>query len=672
MPEGGKLVAGIPARIGFKALAENGKGLQVGGRILNSKGEEVCRFKSLYKGMGSVVLTPQASESYTAELNMPQTTSKRYTLPTVETSGTSLAVEQDLTDSLRITANASPDVLSAPKTYYLIGHSRGVVCYAKSISFRRGEGKIRVSKNIFPSGISHIVLLNETWTPLNERIIYINGNDQLNRALTTKSATYHPRDSIAVDIHVTDKAGKPVQGSFSLSVTDDGQVDADSTDHIISYFLLQSDLKGIIENPAYYLNKTELAKTALDNLMLTQGWVTYGWSQVIEAQKAIYKAEQEFTISGRAVNTFRGIPNTTVILYSKNPFLMRDTLTDNDGYFSFKNLPMADTASYMVQAKNRKGGTFLVDLQVDEWKPPVFKNHYPAGAERERNDELAVRSKAEAQPQPKAKDGINQLEEVNITAKKLVKGSKNLNGPGNANQVLNEEDLRKAGKMTLFELLPKSIKGFKIGASSSSGNKLSFLINNKKIYFIIDGKDLDLFYEYYQPMEGDKFVNDEAYNQRFLFIKEYLDKYTAEDIVGIEVMSSQYNSPYNQKFLSSKELMTSGGAVIDGFAYLEITTRTGSGFSKTTPGVYLYKPLPFSLPKQFYRPKYVSKEANEAKDVRSTMHWSPNILTDAEGKALVSFYAGDHPSTYTIRIEGTDINGGLGQTLQKNIIKVVP
>jgi hypothetical protein len=79
-----------------------------------------------------------------------------------------------------------------------------------------------------------------------------------------------------------------------------------------------------------------------------------------------------------------------------------------------------------------------------------------------------------------------------------------------------------------------------------------------------------------------------------------------------------------------------------------------------TPGTYLYKPLAATLPKQFYRPKYNTKSVITGTHLRSTIHWEPNIVTDTAGKATVSFYSADKPATYTITIEGSDLNGSLG------------
>ncbi len=68
----------------------------------------------------------------------------------------------------------------------------------------------------------------------------------------------------------------------------------------------------------------------------------------------------------------------------------------------------------------------------------------------------------------------------------------------------------------------------------------------------------------------------------------------------------------------------------------------------------------------FYRPQYASSEVSlSMNDIRSTIHWDPQIVTHSDGKAHVSFYAGDFTGTYTVTIEGCDVNGQLGSLREK-------
>jgi hypothetical protein len=143
--------------------------------------------------------------------------------------------------------------------------------------------------------------------------------------------------------------------------------------------------------------------------------------------------------------------------------------------------------------------------------------------------------------------------------------------------------------------------------------------------------------------------------ERYTYIKNYLDYYTAEEIVGIEFM---FNPKYNRAYtwaIKAKEF--------DKYAFIEITTRSKRGpFMKVTPGTYLYKPLAFTMPKQFYSPKYTVKNKNTAlgTDLRSTVHWEPKVITDASGKATVSFYTADKAVNYTVVMEGTTGMGEMG------------
>jgi len=77
----------------------------------------------------------------------------------------------------------------------------------------------------------------------------------------------------------------------------------------------------------------------------------------------------------------------------------------------------------------------------------------------------------------------------------------------------------------------------------------------------------------------------------------------------------------------------------------------------------------FTGSKQFYSPKYAVKSANSSTDLRSTIHWAPNVVTDKEGKAFVSFYSADRVGSYSIIMEGSDMNGNIGRQAGSVTIK---
>ena len=46
-------------------------------------------------------------------------------------------------------------------------------------------------------------------------------------------------------------------------------------------------------------------------------------------------------------------------------------------------------------------------------------------------------------------------------------------------------------------------------------------------------------------------------------------------------------------------------------------------------------------------------------DLRTTIYWKPDVITDDDGKATLDFYTSDNPATYTVIIEGVNIDGKL-------------
>ena len=678
MPEGGSLVVGIKTKVGFKAIGEDGRSQNVTGTILDKSGKQVTSFVSTHSGMGNFELVPKTGQSYTAKIICPVGGTKNYPLPVVKISGTCLQVENAIeSDSVEVSISASPDMVQANNQYFLIAKARGVVCYAAAFSFEKGAViKHHIAKNLFPSGITHFIVTMSDGQPLNERLIFINHHDNLHIDIEPGQPVYAAKDSIALHLKVTNSLGQPISGNFSLAVTDDAQVRADTSNNIITRMLLTADIKGNVENPAGYLKNDTSAWKALDNLLLTQGWVSY---EPVSKTMA-FTPEKEYTVSGKVNNVFgAALKKSPIVLLSKSPAILMDTVTDNQGRFVFNQFPRVDTAIFILQARTRHGKSFNVNIDMDEFAPPLFSApKTPVGMPWYVNADMTwikqVKSTIQMRQQEYNPGGGRMLKEVKIIAKKTVKGSQNLNGPGNADIVVDEKELEAAGKKTFLQLFEQNIKGFRESYFPTPGwlskrdlrEVLTFEKNNithadggpwyfiydRPVILIIDGIDIE------DLLPGFNF-ND---------FMTYLKSHSAEDIKGIEVnMSPKYYSNYLRrgKWMEAPIMERS----VREFAFIEVTTRYGhSALIKNTPGTFLYKPLALSWPKQFYKPKYKVTDTSRLVNLRATIDWEPNINTDAEGHATVTFYAGTEPHTYTIVAEGTDLNGNIGSVRRKIIV----
>ena len=656
LPEGGDLIAGFPAHVGFKAVGEDGRGVNISGIITDHSQKEMASFSSLHNGMGSFNLMVTPGENYTAKVTLPGGNVKDYPLPATKSTGTVLGVINPAdNDSVTISLSATNDIIQSGESYFLIGKSRGVICYAAVLSFREGAVSRKIAKSLFPSGITHFILSTAKGQPLNERLAFIDHHDNLNIETITAKSEYAMRDSIAVHIAVADHTGKPVAGNFSMAVTDDAQVKQDTlnSENITTRMLLTADLKGYIEEPGYYLQtKNTQAWQVMDNLLLTQGWVNYDWQA--DKEHPAFAAENEFEIKGQVQNGFnKALKATHVTLLSKSPLFAKDTLTDNDGHFVFRNFPGIDTPAFVIKAVNRHDKSFNVGIVIDDDKPPLYalvagpfvQPWYLSSDTALLN--TAKNNRTRIEQEYLAPNG-HLLKEVKITAQKIVKGSQNLNGDGNADLVLDETDLVKAAKKTWLQLLEERVKDFR---ETVRGQYVMPFVADRFVVFIVDGIPLE-------PLDPPFFGS----RQYFEDVMYYLSFHDAEDIKGIEVnASTQYNAKYNIRFFWR------WAPNIPDFAFIEITTRSGHGpFLDNTPGMYLYKPLALSSPKQFYKPRYtVNDTTKHLPDTRSTIDWEPKIITNKNGQATISFYAADKPATYTVIIEGSDGNGNLGYKMEK-------
>jgi len=584
MPEGGSLIGGMLNRVAFKAINEEGKGVDVMGYVYNSKGKKIAGFRSIHMGMGVFDFKSEPGEVYEARINYHEKTLS-FPLPQAKTSGLMLNIDHaENTDSIIVEVTASPDIQQAKGIYYLVGQSRNVVCYGAAMDARRGMARFSVHRSAFPTGVARFTLLSATNLPVAERLIFVDHHNQIKLNIAQSKPFYGNRDSISLSIIATDKKGAPVKGSFSIAITDNAQVKLDSTTlpNLPAKILLADDLKGEIENPAWYFTNGDAINkpAALDVLLLTQGWVNYNWTEVFAPVNEIpeYKAEPEFAVRGRVTNAFKKpLANSNIVLLSTKPTFVIDTNANALGEFAFTGLYPFDTVAYNLQAKNKRGRMFNVGIEVDEFKPPVFsatlQRLIPLYVNIDTAHLTAVRTR-QLYKEETAKLTGTQLKEVQIKAKKGVKNSKSLVGPGEADFTLNEEDLKPQGKRTLLDILRENVKGF----SSMTAHGPNYNINGIGTMFIVDGvkasKHMPLRTSYY------------------IFITDLFSYINAEDVKGVEVMATYKNQgTYAHEYAP--------GAPPMDITFIEITTYSGYGLMfKKEPGNYLYRPPCFCFKKR--------------------------------------------------------------------------
>ncbi len=669
LPEGGNLVAGLKSTVGFKALKEDGKATPVLGGIYDGKGNEVVGFTAIHDGMGSFEFTPKANEVYTAKILKPIT--KTINLPKIHTTGTVMHINNaEVNDKLTINL-AGLDKLGTDTACFLVATTRGGISYSHQVDVKQPE--IEIAKDMFPSGVTRFTLFKGN-KPLNQRAVFIDHKDQLAIKITPNKAAYNKRDSVGLDIEVKDRSGIPVQGNFSLAVTDDSQVKADSVGdfNIATSLLLNSELKGTIENPGYYLNREDKqARQALDNLMLTQGWTGYDWKDVFAPVKKPIKfeVEKDFKITGQVTNiSKKPVPNAQVIISSQKPSFISSAVTDSAGMYVFKNLPQVDSGSFFLQANNQRGKQRASgNISVDKFVPPPLPDIKLAALPWYINTDSAQLNYMLRRIEKAHEDDLkltgNVLKEVKIKSTKKLKNSLTVWG---ADLTFDEQDIKESATMTLWELLQQKLPGIKVIERNFVP---MLLLNNCRVNIVVDAPKA------YLPVIMDanptaQELIDELNEFKIATFKDMEVIFGTPPAIGARLRTAAAAefallSNMQRNYLFACAMTPS--VIPTGITTVYIHTTSGTGwFRNWVPGSVTYRPLPVMYPQQFYSPKYnVPVPLASGADYRSTIFWEPNINTDQNGKARVSFYTSDINGNYTLKIAGTDASGGIGDALIK-------
>jgi len=638
-PESGNMVNGIRSRVAFKAVGPDGLGVDIKGVITDNENHEIAALTTKHLGMGFFAIAPEAGKTYQAKITYPDGSQNTIPLPKALEQGYVMIVNNNDTANvlIRITGSSS---LSNQKAY-VVAQSGGVICYVANNTTGSTSFSATIPKSKFPSGIAQFTLFSATGEPLNERIAFIKRNtDMLNLTVNADQPTSAPRQKVKININARNNSGKPVIGAFSAAVIDESKVqtDEDAETTILSHILLTSDLKGYIEQPNYYFNKTN-EKTAadLDVLMMTQGYRRFSWKSLLADQlPAInFQPEKTLQISG-TLKTPGGkpIPNGKIMLLTTagGTFIL-DTVADAQGKFAFKNLVFKDSIKFVLQARTAKNGK-NVEITLDNLpaKTTIRNRNLPDLQVNSSAALTAYLKYSKKQYDEEAKYGLGNhtivLKEVTVTErrKSQLSNSSNLNGAGNADQVITSDFFEKNGCVTLDQCL----QGRLTGVVFRGGIPYSTRSFNNPMQIIVDGIYVD----------GD-----------------FLSTIPPMNISSVEVLRTIGNTAiYGSR--------GGGGVMI-------INTKRGGETNYTAsqiyaPGIITYTPKGFYSARQFYSPAYGDPKTNTVlADLRTTIFWKPSIVTDASGNSSFEYFNAGSKGTYRVVVEGINEDGHLGRQVYR-------
>ncbi|RYY36848.1 MAG: carboxypeptidase regulatory-like domain-containing protein [Sphingobacteriaceae bacterium] len=644
-PEGGNMISGVPGRVAVKAIQPNGLSIGFTANIIDIDGKTVATCQSEHAGMGSFEMTPQSNRNYKAVVTFADGTKDTYPMPRIRATGFVLSANSTTDTSrifIRISADSSHFSANQGKTFYIVGKSGQVICYAAKTTLNTLVSSAALPTVKFPTGVVQISVLSATGMPVSERVVFVKHNNNLTLGVTSDKAVYPNRQKVKLNVSAKNNI-TPVEGDLSLTVIDETKVpfndNAETT--ILTSLLLTSDLKGHIENPNYYFRAANKdADKHLDLLMLTQGYRRFTYYEMMRNRlpQINFFPEQGITITG-TLRQLNGTPvkDGGVTLQIPDKFYTTSTKTDAEGKFSFKNLAFADSAKVVVSAKNNYNAKNLM-LMIDGFSyPGITKN--PDYADEHLNiDTIMPKYLANSK---EAFKSSRMLDEVVIKAKAIKKQGPShadypsLAGLSNIDARIITSDMLK-GCANIFMCLQTMAPGVTYDNST-----MSFYVN--------------------RDYNAGKRVPMAIYVNGMPVDVNYLSSITANDVESVEVFLRDALGLVNNLN------QTNGVLAINKKTPPQGTKISMQDLEELLPQPNLAKLTPkgYDFPKAFYSPKYTVAGGSFGPDLRTTIYWNPKVITDATGKTVVEFFTGDNKGTYKAIIEGFDKNGHIGRTVYR-------
>ena len=618
-PEGGALINIPHQNVAFKAQGADGFSKEIEGFLFNSKGDTLTNFRSEHNGMGIFTMNPVNNETYYVTVRTNDSITKRFDLPAIEPKGIAIAMshyKQEIRYEIQKT-----EATEWPQKLFLLAHTRGKLAILQPINPKRTFGKMNDS--LFTEGITHFMLIDDQGNALSERLIFVPDHKPNQWQITTDQPTYGKREKVSLQIAAKDSEGNPVEGTFSVSITDRKSIQPDSlADNILSNLLLTSDLKGYVEDPAFYfLNQDARTLRSIDYLMMTHGWRRHKMENVLRTPSLNFTnyIEKGQTISGRIMGFFgANVKKGPICVLAPKYNIIATTETDEKGQF-IVNTSFRDSTTFLVQARTKKGFAG-VDILMDPPQYPVatHKAPYFNGATTFMEDYLM-----NTRDQYYMEGGMRvyNLKEVTVTAKRERPSSKSIY-TGGINTYTVEEDRLQGYGQTAFDAASRLPS-----VTITNGSEIHIRNNSEPAIIVID----DIVYE---------------------DASDILKDIQVSDMSSISLLRGA-----DAVILGPR---ASGGAVV-------ITLKDPRNLpARPAQGIITYTPLGYSESVEFYHPTYDTPEKKNAQrsDFRSTVYWNPELRLDAEGKATIEYYTPDSTAPEDIIIEGVDKNGKVCRILQ--------
>lgn len=639
-PEGGFLLNGTINAMAFKATCSSRKELDISGKIIDNSGKPVVHFTTSYKGMGHIYFIPDATQTYTIEIDGEE--KPDYIFPEIRNAGAKLMLVSSGTKGIIV--NIVTHKNQAAENYYIALFHRGKSSHYFEIGGSRTIKTINIQTKYLKDGINRLVLLNKEYEPVSERLVYCNLKKEVPIQMTINATETGTREKVEVQFKHPESLSKNEFSRLSVSVVNKNSLNSSGvTQNIKSYLLTDSELRGYIPSSAdFFVDSEEMSSYGkLNLLMLTNGWTNYIWNDINKINKIKTDQELGIPVRGTIEKYFskKTIENSEVTLsITENSYgSVYTTRTNDKGEFTFSNVLFVDTAMVTVQGKNHRG-TNNTKVKIKEMGVEMTG--------RANIDSALLNGFSDI---PVSMHRIQYLNELSLKEFYPEKGSRLLDEVMVVREGKKEDDGH--GHYRIY------------GEPSHSGTITKSDYHFMNIFQYLQGRFAGVWVmENSVSIRGaaQSKTGEDAYGNSSTYIESNGPLF----VVDGRVVDNEYVEHLPMAVIDKVEVLKGAKAAIYGVrganGVISIFTRRGGEnvyVPREIPGTIVKKIKGFAAHREFYSPSYTAENIqSEAPDYRTTLYWNP-LVEMANDNTSISFYTCDNLSEYKILVEGITTEG---------------
>ena len=629
-PEGGNLLEGVENKIAFKVLDEFQKGIDCKGVIVNSINETVAKFNTFKFGMGSFIFKPQKGERYKSYILQGENKIS-VDLPMIQTTGYSMQLLYSKEDSILIQIQASGT--GKLEHLYLLVHGNQYATNPVKTQLVNGYASFTISKKQLKEGLNRITIFNDRLKPVCERSYFKFPEKQLALNLRTDKDVYGRKSEVQLNLSSNQNDWGDTMANVSMSVF---LLDSIESNHVLptidSYLLLTKELNGFVESPSSYFDSTKMSNNerilALDNLMLTQGWTSYTWQEMLGPSKPnVYLPELEGPLVHANITEKKTLkPANNVLTYFSipgKPFYFATAKSDSNGDLFFNLKSDLGAKEAIIQAQPNLAHSYHFSI-VDPFDARFSSNKKPFTLPLNWYTTLLSRSIA------------TQVENIfENTANEDVPNVNKMDTLPFFGKPTNSYYLDEYTRFTSMEELTREyITEVKI---KNKDNKWSFVL----------------------------------WNNRFQMYNEQPPTMLIDGVPIFDVNKLFAFDPLKIKHIDIVAQTNLKGSL---FSNGIISYHTYKGDLANFPidaNALLIEYEGAQLNRKFYAPKYSNSNtlSKNYPDFRNVLAWHPSILLQNQNPHHIQFYTSDIPGKYAILIQGVSSNGILGSCIKYFVVQ---